>query len=198
MDVNHKDAVALEKMMLQEKDMIAWILEDVAMMNILRQVQSLGLPDWCICAGFVRSKVWDKLHGFAPSRLPDVDVVYFDRNHKEESEEKKIERWLRQLDPSIPWSVKNQARMHIKNGQAPYTSTADGLANFPEVCTAIGVRMHAHDELELIAPYGIDDLVNLLVRPTPFFMSDEKRAIYEERLATKKWETIWPHLCIMR
>lgn len=147
MDVNHKDAVALEKMMLQEKDMIAWILEDVAMMNILRQVQSLGLPDWCICAGFVRSKVWDKLHGFAPSRLPDVDVVYFDRNHKEESEEKKIERWLRQLDPSIPWSVKNQARMHIKNGQAPYTSTADGLANFPEVCTAIGVRMMSWNSL---------------------------------------------------
>nr|WP_255524604.1 nucleotidyltransferase family protein [Alicyclobacillus sp. SO9] len=31
------------------------------------------------------------------------------------------------MDSSVPWSVKNQARMHIKNGHNPYTSTADGL-----------------------------------------------------------------------
>ena len=183
--------------MLQEKDLIALIQEDVAMMNILRQVQSLGLPDWCICAGFVRSKVWDYLHGFASTRWSDVDVVYFDRDHKEELREKQYEQWLRQQDPYVPWSVKNQARMHIKNGHVPYTSTADGLDNFPEVCTAIGVRMLLHGDVELLAPYGIDDLVNLLVRPTPFFMSDEKRGIYEERMAAKKWEATWPRLHII-
>ncbi|MFB5191381.1 nucleotidyltransferase family protein [Alicyclobacillus fastidiosus] len=43
------------------------------------------------------------------------------------------ERSLRKLDSSVPWSVKNQARMHIKDGHVPYNSTADGLSNLPMV-----------------------------------------------------------------
>ena len=34
------------------------------MMDLLKGAKSLNLPDWWICAGFVRSKIWDVLHGF--------------------------------------------------------------------------------------------------------------------------------------
>ncbi len=146
---------------MQEQDVIELIQDDPRMMHILGAVESLGLPDWCVCAGFVRSKVWDFLHGFPETRLPDVDVVYFDPDNTDESIEKQHERSLRQLNSSVPWSVKNQARMHTKNGHGPYTSTADGLANFPEVCTAIGVYLNSNGDLVLVAPYGIDDLVQL-------------------------------------
>ncbi len=30
-------------------------------MEILETANSLNLPDWWICAGFVRSKIWDTL-----------------------------------------------------------------------------------------------------------------------------------------
>lgn len=185
-------------MLTSEQDIIHLISDDAWMMNILRTVQSLELPDWCICAGFVRSKVWDSMHGFEKStRLSDVDVVYFDTDHTNESKEKEYEEFLRTFDPLIPWSVKNQARMHLKNGHSPYVSTADGLSNFPEVCTAIGVYLDRNEEVRMIAPYGIEDLVNLVVRPTPFYTSKEKRVIYEQRVATKKWEETWHRLKIV-
>lgn len=178
-------------------DIVALIQCDPRMMQVLRTASSLALPDWCICAGFVRAKVWDYLHGFGETRLSDVDVVYFDLDHIEESAEKEYERLLRKMDGSVPWSVKNQARMHTKNDHAPYISTFDGLANFPEVCTAIGVYLNSNGEVTLVAPYGVWDLVNLIVRPTPFFAATERRAIYEQRIAAKNWQTRWPRLTII-
>ncbi len=183
---------------MQEKDIVKLIQGDTRLMQILRIVESLGLPDWCVCAGFVRSRVWDYLHGFTETRLPDVDVVYFDPHHTNELIEKQYEHNLKQLDSLVPWSVKNQARMHTKNGHAPYTSTIDGLSNFPEVCTAIGVYLDSNGDVIVVAPYGVDDLVNLVVRPTPFYKSEEKHPIYEQRINTKKWETTWHRLHIVR
>lgn len=93
---------------------------------------------------------------------------------------------------------KNQARMHVKNGHVPYTSTVDGISNFPEVATAVGVYLGPNDEVKLVAPYGIDDLVNLIVRPTPFFWRSDERAIYHQRLVSKQWELTWNRLQIVR
>lgn len=173
------------------------IISDDWMMHVLHTTRSLGLPDWCVCAGFIRSKVWDHLHGFERTRLPDVDMVYFDPNHINESAEKEYERILLGLDASVPWSVKNQARMHTKNEHVPYTSTADGLSNFPEVCTAIGAYLDLNGQVKLVAPYGVDDLVNLIVRPTPFFISQDKRDIYEQRITSKGWNARWHRLQII-
>ncbi|WP_424767899.1 nucleotidyltransferase family protein [Paenibacillus sp. sgz302251] len=181
--------------MLQQ-DIVNLIKVDERMMNILRTVGTLGLPDWCVCAGFVRSKVWDYLQGLQETRLPDVDVVYFDAESTDESMEKEYERILIDLDSSVPWSVKNQARMHTKSGHAPYTSTADGLSHFPEVCTAIGVYLNSNGEVNLVAPYGVEDLIKLIVRPTPFFTSGDKLTIYKQRIASKKWGATWNRLHI--
>jgi hypothetical protein len=184
---------------MSEQNVVQLIAGDFWMMRVLSNVQSLGLPDWCVCAGFVRSKVWDHFHGFVHrTPLPDVDVVYFDADHTDEQIEKEYEKILHGLDASIPWSVKNQARMHSKNGNEPYVSTSDGLAHFPEVCTAIGAYLNANGEVRLVAPYGIDDLVHMVVRPTPFYTSKEKLRIYEQRVDTKKWNRIWDQLHIVR
>ncbi len=180
-----------------QKDIIGLIALDDWMMHVLRTVQSLGLLEWCVCAGFIRSKVWDHLHGFERTRLPDVDVVYFDPDHTDKFAEKKYEQILRGLDASIPWSVKNQVRMHTKSSHAPYMSTADGLSNFPEVCTAIGVYLDLNGQVNLVAPYGVDDLINLVVRPTPFFISQDRRNIYEQRVATKGWNARWHQIKVI-
>lgn len=184
-------------MVIKEQDIINLITEDPWMMKVLRLARSIALPDWCICAGFIRSKVWDYLHEFdSRSSLTDVDVVYFDSRDTNEDTEKKYEKTLRELDSSIPWSVKNQARMHTKNGHVPYMSTADGLSNFPEVCTAIGASLDFNDQIHLVAPHGIDDLVSLIVRPTPFFTTIDRKEVYEKRMASKRWQETWNRLRI--
>lgn len=64
---------------MNEEKMIEVITEDKWMMNILKSAKSLDLPNWWICAGFVRSKIWDTLHHFSErTPISDIDVIYFD------------------------------------------------------------------------------------------------------------------------
>jgi len=174
------------------------ILEDKWMMDILGAAQQLDLPDWWICAGFVRSKIWDALHGYIErTPLEDIDVIYFDANNKEESEEKKWEDQLRKLMPTIPWSVKNQARMHKINNLPPYHSSAEGIANFPETVTAIGVKLLGQNDIALVAPYGVADILKLHVKPVPHFAKDKNlMAVYEQRIQRKNWQSNWPKITI--
>jgi uncharacterized protein len=169
---------------MNEEQIISLILKDRWMMEILEAASSLNLPDWWICAGFVRSKVWDTLHGFSErSPIPEIDVIYFDPDCTDEAEEKKLEATLLSLIPNIPWSVKNEARMHLKNNMPPYSSSVDAISKFPETATAIGVKIDEHENIILTSPFGISDVMNLEVKPTPLFIENkELAAIYKERI----------------
>jgi hypothetical protein len=46
---------------------------------------------------------------------------------------------------------------------------------------------------EIAAPLGLDDLFDLVLRPTPRFRED-KRMIYEDRIRSKSWLKSWPLL----
>ncbi|AXF58023.1 hypothetical protein DT065_15390 [Salicibibacter kimchii] len=168
------------------------------MMKILEAVRDLYLPDGWICAGFVRSKIWDTLHDFRKrTPLPDVDVIYFDEVNVDENEEKKREEQLRSMLPLVPCSVKNQARMHVANGVPPYASSVDAISKFPETATALGVKLGADGRVILAAPCGLDDVLQGVVRPTPFFRESEARlAVYKERILKKDWATTWDKLDI--
>lgn len=177
----------------EEKDIIEVIKKDSWMMDVLKTAKILDLPDWWICAGFVRSKVWDVLHNFnARTPLPDIDVIYFDSSNIKELEEKNLERKLKSLMPNIPWSVKNQARMHLLNNMGPYTSSIDGISKFPETATALGVKLDEKDNVLLAAPWGVKDVINLKVKPTPYYLETDARiSIYENRVTKKDWKSIW-------
>jgi hypothetical protein len=93
------------------------IADDPVQWRILETVRSLNLPDCWIGAGFVRNAVWDYLHGrSSPSISTDVDVIWFDTERRSPDEDTTLEIALRSLDPTVTWSVKNQARMHAQNG----------------------------------------------------------------------------------
>ncbi|GGE57188.1 nucleotidyltransferase family protein [Priestia taiwanensis] len=177
-----------------EQDILHLIQEDKWMMDVLTTAQSLHLPDWWVCAGFVRSKIWDTLHGFTDrTSTPDVDVIYFDPTNIEESIEKQYEEQLHTLLPGIPWSVKNEARMHLVNGLPPYTSSVDAISQFPETATALGVTLDDSNTLHLSAPHGIKDTLHFIIRPTPTFLADPALlAHYEKRLIQKNWQAKWP------
>ena len=184
------------KIIKAEEYIIDLIRNDKWMMDILKATQTLALPDWWICAGFVRSKIWDTLHGFSErTPLPDIDVVYFDAVNISEEKEKRYEYQLHELMPSLPWSVKNQARMHLRNKVEPYSSTVDGIAKFPETATALGVKLTDDQTVLLAAPYGVEDVIHLRIKPTPFFKeSPERLEIFKERVKQKNWTAIWNKL----
>jgi hypothetical protein len=175
-----------------EEDIIRIVKEDPWMMDVLETAQCLHLPDWWVCAGFVRSKIWDVLHGFEErTSLPDVDVIYFDKINIQEEEEKIFEKKLRSLNPNIPWSVK----MHVVNNISPYSSAVDAISKFPETATALGLSLDEHNKMVLTAPHGIRDVVNLVIKPTPHFAEFKGlAAVYEERILKKNWKAVWPQL----
>ncbi len=80
--------------------------------------------------------------------------------------------------------------MHVRKGLPQHQSTEDSMRYWLETVTAVGVRLEADDTLTVVAPFGVDDLVNLVCRPTEFGRS--QRADYENRIAAKRWRELWP------
>lgn len=168
------------------------IAQDPVGMKQLRAARTLGLPDWCIAAGFVRNRVWDHLHGISPPRAPaDIDVLYYDAADLSKETEQGFEARLSAALPA-PWQVRNQARMHLRKELPQHTSTAHAMTFWLETVTAVGVRLEADDTLTVVAPLGVDDLVGLICRPTDFGRTrlDE----YQARIAQKRWRELWPRV----
>lgn len=167
------------------------ILGDPWRRSVLRTARDLGLPDCAIGAGFVRNTVWDHLHGYpAATPLLDVDVLYFDRSDVSPGREEEIERRLHSRQPGVPWQVRNQARMHLRNGDPPYRDTEDGIRNWLETATCVAVRLESDDALTIIAPWGTDDVLALRSRPTP--RGKHHYTAYLARMREKNWPSQWP------
>ena len=128
-------------------------------MECLHAVRDIDLPDWAIGAGFVRNAVWDRLHGFTdPTPLADIDVLFFDPQDVSHDSEREIECSLTSVFPARPWSVRNQARMHIRNGDLPYGSMAHALSFWLETPTCVAVRLEESGGLRIFAPFGLGEL----------------------------------------
>ncbi|MEJ2456857.1 MAG: nucleotidyltransferase family protein, partial [Novosphingobium sp.] len=122
--------------------LVSLIEADAPRMRALAAVHTLELPDSWIGAGFVRDAVWDHLHDRALSFLTgDIDVIWFDPARSGRVFDRALDSRLRALLPGLDWSVKNQARMHLRNGDAPYRDTADAMTHWPETATDVAVRL---------------------------------------------------------
>lgn len=171
------------------------LLADRQINEILQIVDGLELPDAWIAAGTVRNAIWNALSGKPTfDDDTDVDVVFFDPLISEQ-ETKRIEANLQATYPEFDWQVKNQVYMHPHSPNTlPYGSSCEAIRKYPERCTAIGIRLWG-GELELFAPYGLEDIAQFRVRPTPHFSDDTERlALYHCRIARKKWSEKWPQL----
>jgi hypothetical protein len=175
------------------QDIATFLASQPQILALLRPVAALGIDDCWIGAGLIRNAIWDHLHGIAAELLAesDVDVVYCDHSDARLERDLAIESHLVDQFPKIPWSVHNQARMHERNGDAPYRNTEEAIRCWPETATAIAARILG-DKVEVISPHGIDDLVHMVVRPSPAFL--HRLPIYRSRLASKKWAKRWPKL----
>lgn len=163
--------------------------------EMLKIVRGLCLPDWAIGAGFVRNAVWDRLHGFASmTPLNDIDVLYFDRSDMSVERDMQIEEVLLAAHPDRPWSVHNQARMHLRNNDEPYKSTADAISFWLETATGVAVSLDDAGGLKVIAPFGLTDLIGMQSRPTK--AGAIKPDQYRERMISKDWPGTWPKVTV--
>jgi hypothetical protein len=148
-------------------------------MQVLRTIRELDLPDAMIFSGAVYQPVWNHLTGRAPDYgIKDYDVAYHDASDTSyEAEDVVIQRVAAQFDEPLKSlvEVRNQARVHLwfekKFGAdepyPPLESSADALKRFVATAFCVGVRMEADDSLSVFAPFGLDDLFGLHLRPNP-------------------------------
>ena len=160
----------------------------------LEAVAALDLPQGCIGAGFVRNLVWDHLHDRrSDAGAEDVDVLWFSSAETDPGADAALEARLRAAAPGLDWSVRNQARMHLRNGDAPYASVEDAMRFWPETATAVALRWEGA-RLRAWAPFGFADLMGLVLRPASD--APQKRAAFAQRVAAKGWPERWPKLVV--
>jgi hypothetical protein len=148
-------------------------------MRVLRTIRDLDLPDAMIFSGAIYQPVWNHLTGRAPDYgIKDYDVAYHDDSDTSyEAEDVVIQRVAAQFDEPLRSlvEVRNQARVHLwfekKFGAdepyPPLLTSADALKRFVATAFCVGVRMEADDSLSVFAPFGLDDLFALHLRPNP-------------------------------
>ena len=170
------------------------VQSSLLLMTVLRAMRSVDEGLW-LGGGAIRNCVWDMLTGRGTLQ-DDFDVVYFDASDTTPTSEARMEDQVRvRLPLGLKVSVKNQARMHLVNGEPQRYSLAEAIENWPETATSIGVRLSAANIVEIIAPHGVDDLLGLTVRPTPYH-SKHGRA-FADRVSAKAWTTHWPELKVL-
>jgi hypothetical protein len=147
------------------------------LMQVLTTVRSLNLPDWLVFSGAVYQPVLNHLTGRAAGYgIKDYDVGYHDASDTSyEAEDAVIRRVAAAFEPPLREmvEVRNQARVHLwfegKFGEPyePLLKTTDALSRFVSPLFAVGVRLEADERLTIVAPFGLEDLFAMRLRPNP-------------------------------
>ena len=147
------------------------------LMRVLDVARTLDLPDWRIVSGAVYQTVWNALTGRdADYGIKDFDLFYFDGSDLSyEAEDVVIRRAAQVFPPELSplVEVRNQARVHLwfeAHFGEPYTALActdEAIARFVAPVFAVGVRLEADGRLDVAAPFGLDDLFSMRIRPNP-------------------------------
>jgi hypothetical protein len=176
----------------------AVLLRAPLLMEALRAAREVGAPDWLVCAGAIRDAVWDAAHGRPLDVMPrDIDVAFFDPSDPTPERDRAVEDELRARAPHLPWQAKNQAAVHLWYPHsfgvevAPFRSSEEAVATFPETASCVGVRLLDGDEMLVVAPYGLEDLFACVCRHNPARVS---AAYYEKRVAERGWRGRWPRM----
>jgi len=146
------------------------IRADPDLMRILALVRDAALPQWRLVAGCLYQTVWNVLTSRPRGTgIQDFDVIYFDADLSWQAEDTVIKR----MNGPWPLQTRNQARVHLWYEQhfgVPYPplSTADeAMTRYPSTAGAVGVRLDNDGGLDIAAPFGLDDLFAMVMRPNP-------------------------------
>jgi hypothetical protein len=148
-----------------------------SLMTVLETARKLDLPDWMVVSGAVYQRVLNHLTGRDPDHgIKDYDLFYFDASDVSyEAEDAVIKRVAAAFAPPLREAVevRNQARVHLwfetKFGEsyAPLGSSAEALPRFVSPLFSVGVKLERDSRLAIVAPFGLDDLFAMRLRPCP-------------------------------
>lgn len=156
--------------------LIATVRNQPQLMQVLTTVRALDLPDWRVFSGAVYQAVWNHQTGRPVGYgIKDYDLGYFDPDTSWEAEDVVIRRVANAFQPPLRdlVEVRNQARVHLwfhdRFGEPyePLTRTDEALSRFVAPAFAVGVRLEADDRITVAAPFGLDDLFAMTLRPNP-------------------------------
>ncbi len=175
------------------------ILSSSKLLNdVLGAINTCKEEKYFVGAGAVAQTIWNAKFGYPDGYgIDDIDIIYFnDINISKEDEEQKlfaIREILKDICQKI--DLKNQARVHLwykeKFGTDidPIYSIENAISRWPTTSTSIAVRINNDSKIEIIAPFGIDDLIKCKIRPNKIQITKE---IYEAKIF--KWIKKWPEL----
>ncbi len=69
------------------------------------------------------------------------------------------------------------------------------MRSWPETATAVAAK-RVGECCEIIAPFGLDDLVRMILRPTS--ARPNKLKAFEARVGKKQWLSRWPQVTLAR
>jgi len=152
------------------------VMADPDLMHVLRTIRGLDLPDWRVFSGAVYQSVWNAVTGRAVGYgRKDYDLGYFDPDMSWDAEDAVIKRVAAAFEEPFRTDVevRNQARVHLwfpdRFGEPyePLTGTDEALGRFVAPAFAVGVRLEADDAISIAAPFGLEDVFSLTIRPNP-------------------------------
>ena len=171
---------------------------DPDVMHVLTTLRALALPDWRLVSGAIYQSVWNVLTGKPRGHgIKDWDVAYFDgRDLSWEAEDAVIRRvaaafgnWPGRVE------VRNQARVHLwfenrfGTPYAPLGATDESFVRYASIAHAVGVRLKGDDRLDIVAPFGLDDLFAMRVRPNRVLGNGPS---HDEK--ARRFKALWPEV----
>jgi uncharacterized protein len=170
-------------------------------MQLLESARKVDLPQWRVVAGCIYQTIWNALTGRPPGTgINDYDLIYFDDTDLSQGREAATEKLVRSYLPGFPVPVEvcNQARVHLwfedyfAITYPPLPSADEALTRYASTTHAVGVRLTQDDRLDIFAPFGLDDIFAMIVRPNYVLPN---KATHEKKAARAK--ALWPELTVI-
>lgn len=158
--------------------------------------ENQDFKNYYLAAGCINQTIFNYYHNYdLDYGIGDYDIVYYDEDTSYEKEDiiiKDLKERLKYLD--LKFDIKNEKRVHIwynekyKTNRKEYESVEDAISKWGTTITCLGVRME-NNKLIVCAPYGLNDLFNLILCPVKIDFTKED---YEKKVTkwTSKWELL--------
>ena len=173
----------------------AIVRADPTLMRLLEYLRDADLPQWRIVSGCLYQTVWNVLTGRSRGTgIQDYDVIYFDAADLSWHAEDAV---IRRVTLDLPLQIRNQARVHLWYERhfgvayAPLRDADESLSRYPATAQAVGARLARDGNFDIAAPFGLDDMFAMVMRPNP--ACPDRRAF--ETKATRA-RSVWPEVTI--
>lgn len=179
----------------------AAVERNTTLLEVLRRAADMNLPSWYLAAGAVTQTIWNTLTNNPPEYgIDDYDLVYFDDSDLSwEAEDREIQKGAKVfVDLPRRVEIRNQARVHLWYAEKfgipglQHKSTEGAIQTWLTGPALIGIQLLPGGDWKVFAPWGLTDILNLIVRPNPMSGS---RELYDKKAA--RWQGLWPELTVL-